>query len=255
MDSVSAARGTLARTRLRRVGDRPPPSRQTDPPAGSVKRARFHPLTLAAALMAAVAVAACGGDDTGGGEATARDTEGAFLEAMIPHHESAIEMARLAKRRAGHRQITALADAIIETQSREIRQIERIHRRLFGRKVLPNADAHQGLGLSATEAGMAHDDPAAKLARARPFDRAFIDEMIGHHQGAIRMARVVREQTEDEEVRSLASAIVSAQSREIERMKRWRTAWYGAPSPSGDIPQEPDGPGDSNEEHEGDHMG
>jgi uncharacterized protein (DUF305 family) len=219
-----------------------------------VTRARLHPLALAAALMAALAVAACGGDDTGGSGEAARDTERAFLEAMIPHHESAIEMARLAKRRAGHQQITELADAIIEAQSHEIRQIERIHRRLFGQKVLPNADAHQGLGLSATEAGMAHDDPAATLARARPFDRAFIDEMIGHHQGAIRMARVVREQTEDAELRSLATAIVSAQSAEIERMNRWRTAWYGAPSPSGDMPQEPDGPGDSDEEHEG-HTG
>jgi uncharacterized protein (DUF305 family) len=220
-----------------------------------VKRARFHPLALAAALMAALALAACGGDDNGGSGATAKDSEGAFLEAMIPHHESAIEMARLAKRRAGHQQITELADAIIEAQSHEIRQIERIHRRLFGRKVLPNADAHQGLGLSATEAGMAHDDPAAKLARARPFDRAFIDEMIGHHQGAIRMARVVREQTEDAELRSLANAIVSAQSREIQRMNRWRIAWYGAPSPSGDVRQDPRGPGDSDEEHEGGHTG
>jgi uncharacterized protein (DUF305 family) len=192
-----------------------------------VKRARSHPLALAGALLAALVVAACGGDDNGGSGAAAKDTEGAFLEAMIPHHQAAIE----------------------------IRQIGRIHRRLFGRKVLPNADAHQGLGLSATEAGMAHDDPAAKLARARPFDRAFLDEMIGHHQGAIRMARVVREQTEDEELRSLASAMVSAQSGEIERMNRWRIAWYGAPSPSGDVRQDPSGPGDSDEEHEGGHTG
>jgi uncharacterized protein (DUF305 family) len=210
-------------------------------------------LFLAAGLGAALVLGACSENDNGGSGSAA--AEGAFLEAMIPHHESAIEMARVARRRARHTKITELADAIIEAQSKEMRQIGRIHRRLFGQQVLPNADAHQGLGLSAEQAGMAHDDPAAKLARARRFDRAFIDEMIGHHQGAIRMARAVLEQTEDDELRSLASAIVSAQSREIERMNRWRTAWYGAPSPSGGVPEEAAQPGDSPEEHERGHTG
>ena len=218
--------------------------------------ARLQPpsVFLAAALVAALAVAACADDDTGSAAAV-KNTERAFLEAMIPHHESAIEMARLAKRRAGHRQISELADAIIEAQSSEIRRIARIHRRLSGRKVLPNSDAHQVLGLSAKQAGMAHDDPAAKLRRARRFDRAFIDEMIAHHQGAIRMARAVLAQATDEELRSFANGIVSAQSEEIDRMNRWRTAWYGAPSPSGDVPAAAGPPGDRGEEHEGGHSG
>jgi uncharacterized protein (DUF305 family) len=203
---------------------------------------------------AALVLGACGEND-GGGSGSAAAAEGAFLEAIIPHHQSAIEMARVARRRAGHPQITELADTIIEAQSKEIRQIGQIHRRLFGQKVLPNADAHQGLGLSAEQAGMAHNDPAAKVARAQRFDRAFIDEMIGHHQGAIRMARAVLEQTEDDELRSLADTIARAQSREIERMNRWRTAWYGAPSPSGGAPKEEGQPGDSGEEHGGGHSG
>ena len=206
-------------------------------------------------LVATLAPAGCGGDDTGAGGSAAKNAERSFLETMIPHHESAIEMARLARRRAEHRQITVLATGIIEAQSNEIRQIGSIQRRLFGQKVLPNGDAHLGLGLTAQQAGMAHDDPAARLARARPFDRAFIDEMIGHHQGAIRMGRAVREQTEDEELRSLANAIVSAQSEEINRMNRWRAAWYGAPSPSGGVPDEAGRPGDSGGEHEGGHTG
>ena len=210
---------------------------------------------LLVAASGALTASACTDDDDGANSSGGTDVERAFLEAMIPHHESAIEMARLAKRRARHRKITELADAIIEAQSNEIRQIGRIHRRLFGQKVLPNGDAHQRLGLSATEAGMAHDDPAAELARARRFDRVFIDEMIDHHQGAIRMARAVLDQTEGEELRSLANAIVSAQSEEIERMNRWRTAWYGVPSPSGDVPAEAGRPGDSDEEHEGGHTG
>ncbi len=44
----------------------------------------------------------------------------AFLEAMIPHHESAIAMARVAQTEATHQEIRNLADAIISTQQAEI---------------------------------------------------------------------------------------------------------------------------------------
>lgn len=47
----------------------------------------------------------------------------AFLEAMIPHHESAIVMARVAQTEATHQEIRDLADAIISTQQAEIDQM------------------------------------------------------------------------------------------------------------------------------------
>jgi len=51
--------------------------------------------------------------------------------------------------------------------------------------------------------------------------------MTSHHQGAIRMARAVLDQTDDAEERSLAEGIVRAQSNEIQAMSKWRKAWYG----------------------------
>ncbi len=172
---------------------------------------------------------------------------------MIPHHQSAIAMARVAKHRARHPQITELADAIITAQAREIRQIKRIHRRLFDEPILPNEDAHEALGLSAEGAGMAHTDSTAELNDARPFDKAFIDGMVSHHQGAVRMALAVRDETADDEIGALANAIVTTQSNEIEAMNQWRDAWYGAPSPAGGVPTlKPDSAGDeSMGEHDG----
>jgi uncharacterized protein (DUF305 family) len=250
--SFSAADLT-PRERLTRYAGAGPRGLVAGTPEIALKRRRPPLVTIIVGVVTAAALAGCAAGDTDSSGAAATNAERAFLEAMIPHHQSAIKMARVAKRRAEHRQIRELAEAIIAAQSNEIRDIRRIHRRLFGEKVLPNVDGHQGLGLSAAEAGMAHDDPTAKLARARRFDRAFIDEMIRHHQGAIRMARAVRGQTDSAELRSLANAIVSAQAEEIEQMNRWRTAWYGAPSPSGNVPEEASGPGDSGEEHEGGH--
>jgi uncharacterized protein (DUF305 family) len=205
-------------------------------------------IVLVGAITVAAVTMACGGDDDASAGSQA---DRAFLEAMVPHHESAISMARVAKRQAEHPQITELAQAISTTQASEIRQLGRIHRRLFGERILPNEDAHEALGLSAEEVGMVHMEPADQLKTARPFDKAFIDEMVPHHLGAIRMASAVRDETEDADIRSLANAIISAQTKEIEAMNKWRTAWYGEPSPASALPPATGPDDESMGEHEG----
>jgi uncharacterized protein (DUF305 family) len=74
------------------------------------------------------------------------------------------------------------------------------------------------------------------LKDAKPFDRAFIDEMIPHHQGAIRMARAELAKGSDPELKKVATAIVAAQKKEIAQMNSWREQWYGSPSPAGGVP-------------------
>jgi uncharacterized protein (DUF305 family) len=46
-----------------------------------------------------------------------------FLEAMIAHHQGAIDMARMAQQMAEHEEIRTLADAIIAAQQTEIEQM------------------------------------------------------------------------------------------------------------------------------------
>lgn len=59
-----------------------------------------------------------------------------------------------------------------------------------------------------------------------PYDAAFIDGMIVHHEGAIAMARQALEQAERPEIQELAEAIVGAQEAEIAQLRAWRDAWY-----------------------------
>ena len=76
-----------------------------------------------------------------------------------------------------------------------------------------------------------HEDMTTTLERAKPFDRAFIDAMVPHHRGAIRMARVALGKAEDRELRRLARSIITTQSDEIVDMNAWRKRWYGAATP------------------------
>jgi uncharacterized protein (DUF305 family) len=140
----------------------------------------------------------------------------AFIDAMIPHHDSAIAMANEAKA-AGLTQpeLIEIADAIIETQQDEIDQMMNWRQEWYGSSTVDPAGA-AALGMSMAEMGMEHDPSA--LAEAADVDAAFAAMMIDHHNGAIAMARRASREAEREEIRSLAADIVAAQESEIEVM-------------------------------------
>jgi uncharacterized protein (DUF305 family) len=64
---------------------------------------------------------------------------------------------------------------------------------------------------------------------AATFDRAFIDGMVPHHEGAIEMARAAKEAgLTQAELIQIADAIIATQQAEIDRMKEWRGDWFGS---------------------------
>jgi uncharacterized protein (DUF305 family) len=69
-------------------------------------------------------------------------------------------------------------------------------------------------------------DDVEQLRVAEPFDQAFIDAMIQHHQSAIDAAQSAQTRSDREEILRLAEAIIDAQSREIEQLRLWRAEWY-----------------------------
>ena len=59
------------------------------------------------------------------------------------------------------------------------------------------------------------------------FDKAFLAEMIVHHEGAVDMAEAALTSAKHTEIKKMAEAIISAQTTEIEQMKGWQKSWYG----------------------------
>ena len=143
-----------------------------------------------------------------------------FIDAMVPHHQGAVEMAEVALKNAEHEQIRRLAEDIVTAQEAEIEELKQIKEQEYGTSEVPmemSQEQMRAMGMTA--------DPQ-ELANQKPFDRAFIDAMIPHHQSAIAMANVAFEESKNPQIRQIAEDIMSAQEREISQMQRWRERWY-----------------------------
>lgn len=57
------------------------------------------------------------------------------------------------------------------------------------------------------------------------FDKAFIEMMITHHEGAVDMAELIPSRAKHDEIKKLGEAIISAQTTEISDMKQWQQDW------------------------------
>jgi uncharacterized protein (DUF305 family) len=209
---------------------------------------------LALLLAVAFLLAACGGagsdqqgDDSGGGGHGQMDngqmdhgsmgmgskgmakqmvmengkySDEAFIDAMVPHHQGAIAMAEVALKNAEHEEIKELSRNIISSQQSEIEELKSIKKEEFGTSNVPmemSQEQRRGMGMMM--------DPQ-QLSNREPFDKAFIDAMIPHHQSAIYMAQVAQEESKIPAIKELVENIVDAQKLEIEQMKQWRKQWY-----------------------------
>jgi uncharacterized protein (DUF305 family) len=78
----------------------------------------------------------------------------------------------------------------------------------------------------AAESAAAMDHSAHALDPSIPFDAAFLDDMVEHHEGAVAMANELLANTDRPELVEMANAILAAQQAEIEQMQSWRADWY-----------------------------
>lgn len=151
-----------------------------------------------------------------------------FIEQMIPHHQDAIAMGHLALEKAEHPEIKNLGQEIISAQSAEIDQMKSWYQNWFGESV-PDVFAGTGhaMGSGMMHGGMMNNESDIESLRtATPFDKAFIEEMIPHHQMAVMMAQMLKSSTTRPEMKQLADNIIKAQNKEIEQMRSWYSQWY-----------------------------
>ena len=117
-------------------------------------------------------------------------------------------MSDIALAKSQNSEVLALATQIKNAQAPEIDQMKS-----WGGTSMGSHAGHMMDGMLTDE-----EMQALSAAMGKEFDRLFLEGMIKHHEGAIDMAEMVVQST-NQEVSTLANAIITAQKEEIVRMK------------------------------------
>ncbi|WP_433173713.1 DUF305 domain-containing protein [Actinoallomurus sp. CA-150999] len=183
--------------------------------------------------VAALTLAACGGSDnkdTGHSMSghsmgpsmsmsSAPETAGhnaqdvMFAQMMIPHHQQAITMAEQAATKASSPEVKKLAARIENAQQPEIDKMTGWLKD-WGAAMPSPGGMHMGDGMMSEQ-----DMKKLGTLSGKAFDKAFLQMMIKHHQGAITMAKTEQAQGSNADAKALASSIISSQSAEITTMQ------------------------------------
>jgi uncharacterized protein (DUF305 family) len=198
---------------------------------------KIKTLSLAAALAASLGLAGCAADSGtpagngmhGSGHAGSspmssmmpdagaehNQADIVFAQMMIPHHAQAVEMSDIILAKPDlPPDITGVATKIKDAQAPEIETMTGWLKSWNA----PVMGDHSGHGMS----GMVDDDGIEKLKAASGTDavRLFLEQMIGHHEGAVDMAQQEIGAGKYPASVQLARDIVAAQESEIAEMKQ-----------------------------------
>ena len=144
-----------------------------------------------------------------------------FMQDMIIHHHQALLMAKLAAPSTNNQAIRDLAGRIDVSQADEISFMQGwLQQR---EEQVPDPTAEHSEHTHHNMMGMATPEEMTQLAESKStdFDRLFLQLMITHHDGAIKMVEELREQpgsTYDSLLNEFVSDITNDQAVEIERM-------------------------------------
>ena len=139
-----------------------------------------------------------------------------FIRGMIPHHQEAVDSALVVEKHSEHAQLRAFAGAVVRVQQRQISEMQGWLRAWYPKQ--------------ATAAS-----PYLPMMRALPdatpdeADRAFIEDMMTHHEMAIATARefLAGNFKRHPKTEALAKDIMSTQAAEVGTLRGWLYSWYG----------------------------
>ena len=137
-----------------------------------------------------------------------------FVRQMIPHHQGALDMARIQQKYGRDEELKKFNDWVIMAQTQEIAFMENWLRRKDRGEAIKAAPNYYGDAMK----NMHH---AMMVKFSGKADVDYVRGMIAHHQGAVDMAGVWLEHGGDPELRPLVHDIYNAQTQEIRWMRRW----------------------------------
>jgi uncharacterized protein (DUF305 family) len=143
----------------------------------------------------------------------------AWMSQMIQHHKGALEMAQKCVKTCNEPDVQKAAQTIINAQTKEIKQMTGWLKTWYGvvpdknQMALMRQDMKSMMDSSMT--GMVSMDGMAHA------DKAFLEGMIPHHQGAVDMAKLALTKAAKPELKKFAQQVITDQSKEIKQFQTW----------------------------------
>ncbi|MBA3831243.1 MAG: DUF305 domain-containing protein [Chthoniobacterales bacterium] len=146
--------------------------------------------------------------------------EQSFLQQMIQHHESGIDMAKLVSDHTKRPELHAFASKMIASQQEDIRKMTAWLNDWDKAAVKPvaNEAADKEMKMHMSMLNDKHD---------ADFDKAFLQMMPQHHHMAVEMAEQVEKKGTHPELKEFAAKMAADQEKEIKQLKSWAEAWFG----------------------------
>jgi len=136
-----------------------------------------------------------------------------FLDTMSEHHRDGIKMMQLAVDKAQSQDIKQMAQKGIDDQNKDIDDM----------KSLRHSDAPEAVNIKLPgmmpKEKMQQDMAKLEAASGNDFDKHYLQTMIKHHQGGVKMADDALGKANDADVKAKAQEIHDKQKQEITQMQ------------------------------------
>lgn len=137
-----------------------------------------------------------------------------YIDAIVPHHQMAIEMAQMELDKGTRAEVKAMAQAMKDMQASEIALLKSARQQLTGSADVPapRTDAHMERDMN----GMRN------MAAGPDVDAMFLEDMIAHHAEGISLAHRALPNLSRTDVKNNAMDVTENQAAEIGEMQAMR---------------------------------
>jgi uncharacterized protein (DUF305 family) len=148
-----------------------------------------------------------------------------FANMMIPHHQSAVDMAEQYIPKAKDEKIKSMAQNIINAQKKEIEELRTMiasHKPTTKKKEEHSASGHDAGGHSELMDAMNKMMEEMKsMKMTGNADKDFVTMMIPHHKSAVDMAENEISHGKNVQLKQFAQKVINDQSKEINEFQSW----------------------------------
>lgn len=162
----------------------------------------------------------------------------AYIDMMIPHHQSIIALAEVALPELTDPRLIEMAEEIIATQSSENEEMMRLREMWYGdaepvsMEMMMTSMPGMGTDMALMDQQMSAEWQVQAFCAAEDKDIAFIEQVIPHHQMAIDTSEGALSAAIHPELVTIAEDVIAAQQAEIDELEAIRADLIGGATPA-----------------------